>query len=106
MDRRAIICCKLLLFEFCRGNKLLKRTFSLQADTRENLENVNNMQLYRYRYNKMFLQHAGLASEETAERLGVLGSDLRTMIPDTITESVSPCPNVVHVLVVIFNVEI
>ncbi|XP_046841087.1 myelin regulatory factor-like [Xenia sp. Carnegie-2017] len=58
-----------------------------QADTRENLENVNNMQLYRYRYNKMFLQHAGLASEKTAENLGVLGSDLRAMVPDAVTES-------------------
>ncbi|XP_046840657.1 myelin regulatory factor-like [Xenia sp. Carnegie-2017] len=59
----------------------------LQADTRKNLDNINSMKLYRYRYNKMFLQHAGLASEKTDEHLGVLGSDLRAMIPDAVTES-------------------
>ncbi|CAB4012881.1 myelin regulatory factor-like isoform X3 [Paramuricea clavata] len=56
-----------------------------QANTRENLENVSNMKLYRYRYNQAYSCHAGL--EQSREDLGVLGSEVKTFIPDAVTES-------------------
>jgi hypothetical protein len=45
------------------------------------------MKLYRYRYNQAYSCHAGL--EQSREDLGVLGSEVKTFIPDAVTESVS-----------------
>ncbi|CAB4022809.1 myelin regulatory factor-like isoform X3 [Paramuricea clavata] len=56
-----------------------------QADTGRNLENVDNMKLYKFRYDKQYSYHAGL--EQPTENLGVLGSELNTLIPDAVTES-------------------
>ncbi|XP_028407921.1 myelin regulatory factor-like [Dendronephthya gigantea] len=60
-----------------------------QANTRENLENVTNMKLYRYCHNKQYLNYAGLSVERPTEDLGVLGNELKTLIPDAVTEGVS-----------------
>ena len=49
------------------------------------------MKLYKYRYSKEYAYHAGLSVEKTTEDLGILGSELKTLIPDAVTESVSHC---------------
>ena len=54
------------------------------------------MKLYKYRYNKQYAYHAGLSSEQPTEDLGVLGSELKTLIPDAVTESVSQLVTVVN----------
>ena len=37
----------------------------MQVDTSEQLRNVSKMKLYRYRYSREYLEHAGLATEDS-----------------------------------------
>ena len=47
------------------------------------------MKLYRYRYNQQYSCHAGLSMDQSREDLGVLANELKTLIPDAVTEGVS-----------------
>ena len=47
------------------------------------------MKLYTYRYNKQYSHHAGLSEDQSTENLGVLGDEIKTLIPDAVTDGVS-----------------
>jgi hypothetical protein len=47
------------------------------------------MNLYRYRHSQQYSCQAGLSMDRSREDLGVLGNELKTVIPDAVTEGVS-----------------
>ena len=62
----------------------------IQVDTREQLRNVSKMKLYRYRYSREYLEHAGLTTEEfELEDTGVLAQEMKEVLPEAVSESVS-----------------
>jgi len=62
----------------------------MQVDTSEQLRNVSKMKLYRYRYSREYLEHAGLATEDCeGEDTGVLAQEVKEVLPEAVKESVS-----------------
>ena len=48
------------------------------------------MKLYRYRYSREYLEHAGLTTEEfEVEDTGVLAQEMKEVLPEAVKESVS-----------------
>ena len=48
------------------------------------------MKLYRYRYSREYLEHAGFATEEfEMEDTGVLAQEMKEVLPEAVSESVS-----------------
>ena len=61
-----------------------------QVDTSEQLRNVSKMKLYRYRYSREYMEHAGLdTSECEGEDTGVLAQEVKEVLPEAVKESVS-----------------
>ena len=61
-----------------------------QVDSSEQLRNVARMKLYKYRFSREFLEHAGLSGEEEdPSDTGVLAQDLKEVLPDAVREAVS-----------------
>ncbi|XP_015769987.1 PREDICTED: myelin regulatory factor-like isoform X3 [Acropora digitifera] len=59
-----------------------------EVDTREQLRNVSKMKLYRYRYSREYLEHAGLTTEEfEMEDTGVLAQEMKEVLPEAVSES-------------------
>ncbi|XP_044184958.1 myelin regulatory factor-like isoform X2 [Acropora millepora] len=59
-----------------------------EVDTREQLRNVSKMKLYRYRYSREYLEHAGLTTEEfELEDTGVLAQEMKEVLPEAVSES-------------------
>ena len=47
------------------------------------------MKLYRYRYSREYLEHAGLTTEEfELEDTGVLAQEMKEVLPEAVSESV------------------
>lgn len=61
-----------------------------QVDTSEQLRNVSKMKLYKYRYSREYMEHAGLdTSECEGEDTGVLAQEVKEVLPEAVKESVS-----------------
>lgn len=59
-------------------------------DTSEQLRNVSKMKLYKYRYSREYMEHAGLdTSECEGEDTGVLAQEVKEVLPEAVKESVS-----------------
>ena len=59
-------------------------------DSREQLRNVSKMKLYRYRYSREYLEHAGLTTDDCVEEdTGVLAQEVKEVLPEAVKESVS-----------------
>lgn len=68
----------------------LQVTFSLQVDTREQLRTISRINLYKYRFSREYLEHAGLrASDSDGEDTGVLAQEVKEVLPEAVKESVS-----------------
>ena len=64
--------------------------FLFKVDSREQLRNVTRMKLYKYRFSREFLEHAGLSGDdEDPTDTGVLAQDLKEVLPDAVREAVS-----------------
>ena len=62
----------------------------IQVDTSEQLKNVSKMKLYRYRYSREYLEHAGLGTGDCdGEDTGVLAQEVKEVLPEAVKESVS-----------------
>ncbi|XP_064634266.1 myelin regulatory factor-like protein isoform X2 [Lineus longissimus] len=57
-----------------------------EMDSREQLEHVQRMKIYKYLYNRDYAEQAGL-SEDELEDTGVLAQELREVLPDAVTET-------------------
>ncbi|KAL3209434.1 hypothetical protein MRX96_052362, partial [Rhipicephalus microplus] len=53
----------------------------VELDTREQLKNVANMRIYRYRYIPEYVEHAGL---KDATDTGVLAQEVKQILPDAV----------------------
>lgn len=61
-----------------------------QVDTSEQLRNVSKMKLYKYRYSREYMEHAGLdTSDCEGEDTGVLAQEVKEVLPEAVKESVS-----------------
>ena len=59
-------------------------------DTSEQLRNVSKMKLYKYRYSREYMEHAGLdTSDCEGEDTGVLAQEVKEVLPEAVKESVS-----------------
>lgn len=66
--------------------------FSFQVDTSEQLRTISRMKLYKYRFSREYLEHAGLkASDSEGEDTGVLAQEVKEVLPEAVKESVSGC---------------
>ena len=55
-------------------------------DTKEQLEKVKGLNVYKYRYNTDFAEHAGL-SEDELEDTGVLAQEVQEVLPDAVRQT-------------------
>lgn len=59
-------------------------------DTSEQLRNVSKMKLYKYRYSREYMEHAGLdTSDCEGKDTGVLAQEVKEVLPEAVKESVS-----------------
>ncbi len=55
-------------------------------DTRKQLENVSQLNVYKYKYNEDFAEHAGLTDDEL-EDTGVLAQEVQEVLPDAVRDT-------------------
>lgn len=59
-------------------------------DTREQLRTISRINLYKYRFSREYLEHAGLRSGDSdGEDTGVLAQEVKEVLPEAVKESVS-----------------
>ena len=57
-----------------------------QLDTREQLENISRLKVYKYTYKEEFSEYAGLSDDDRAET-GVLAQDVFRVLPDAVRDT-------------------
>ena len=64
----------------------------LKVDSKQQLRNVVKMKLYKYRYSREFMEHAGLGTDDCeGEDTGVLAQEVKEVLPEAVKESVGVC---------------
>ncbi|RMX42872.1 hypothetical protein pdam_00005153 [Pocillopora damicornis] len=59
-----------------------------EVDTREQLRTISRINLYKYRFSREYLEHAGLrASDSDGEDTGVLAQEVKEVLPEAVKES-------------------
>ncbi|XP_022800882.1 myelin regulatory factor-like isoform X4 [Stylophora pistillata] len=59
-----------------------------EVDTREQLRTISRINLYKYRFSREYLEHAGLrASDSEGEDTGVLAQEVKEVLPEAVKES-------------------
>ena len=69
---------------------VVKRCVTGQADTKEQLRNVQALRVVHYKYTEEFAETAGLKEDERADT-GVIAQELEVILPD----AVRPAGNIV-----------
>ncbi|XP_013412018.1 myelin regulatory factor isoform X3 [Lingula anatina] len=57
-----------------------------EVDSKEQLKTVQNLKVYKYRYQDEFAQHAGLSPEDVHDT-GVLAQEVREVLPDAVKDT-------------------
>ena len=60
--------------------------FSLQRDTREQLNNISKLKVYQYNYEDSFAEYAGLSEDELNDT-GVIAQEVSQVLPDAVRET-------------------
>lgn len=57
-----------------------------QLDPSDQLKTMKELNVYKYRYNEEFAEHAGLSDDEL-EDTGVLAQEVKEVLPDAVRET-------------------
>jgi hypothetical protein len=61
--------------------------YSLQLDTREQLNNIARLRLVRFAYREPYADYAGLSENDRLTDTGVLAQEVHEVLPEAVTES-------------------